>query len=329
MKRGGREEELGALRLAVALYVVVFALKLGVYFVTGAMALLAEALHTLSDIIVSGFLWVAAILSRKRADRDHAFGHARAENVGALVAATLFLSFTSLKLYEDAIPRLFRSEHAPPENLPWAVGVLLLSMVVAAAPMAKLLVQKQRGPAARAQLMELFNDQLGLLAAMAGILLTMRGHALADPVAALVVATIIAVNGVRLFAENSSFLLGRSPGPEFLEEAKRIALSVPGVLDVHDLRAEQTGPPARPNCASSAWPWAAWMNSSSTTRISCASANCPPGSKMPPNLWQSAISAETGAGLQPIGPIRPIPSPMPPSTPGGSNPPTPPSSPMP
>jgi len=88
-------------------------------------------------------------------------------------------------------------------------------------------------------------------------------------------------------------------------------------------------PPARPNCASSAWPWAAWMNSSSTTRISCASANCPPGSKMPPNLWQSAISAETGAGLQPIGPIRPIPSPMPPSTPGGSNPPTPPSSPMP
>lgn len=52
-------QELRALKTAVGVYVVVFALKLAVYVQTGVMALLAEALHTLSDIFVSGFLLIA------------------------------------------------------------------------------------------------------------------------------------------------------------------------------------------------------------------------------------------------------------------------------
>ena len=56
-----QERELRALKLSVVLYVVVLALKLGAYFTTGVMALLAEGLHTLSDIFVSGFLLIAAV----------------------------------------------------------------------------------------------------------------------------------------------------------------------------------------------------------------------------------------------------------------------------
>lgn len=54
-------QELRALKLALGLYLLVFALKLAVFLVTGVLALLAEALHTLSDIFVSGFLVVARI----------------------------------------------------------------------------------------------------------------------------------------------------------------------------------------------------------------------------------------------------------------------------
>jgi divalent metal cation (Fe/Co/Zn/Cd) transporter len=56
------------------------------------------------------------------------------------------------------------------------------------------------------------------------------------------VATIIAYNGIKLFLENFSFLLGRSPGPEYLSRIESQALSVPGVLGIHDLRAEYVGP---------------------------------------------------------------------------------------
>jgi cation diffusion facilitator family transporter len=101
-------EDVRGLQLALAVYALVFAMKLAVYFMTGVMALLAEALHTLSDIFVSGFLLLAAYYSRKAADQLHMFGHGRAQNAAGLVAATLFISFTSYKLYEESIPRLFQ-----------------------------------------------------------------------------------------------------------------------------------------------------------------------------------------------------------------------------
>jgi cation diffusion facilitator family transporter len=235
-------KELRALKLTLGLYAVIFALKLGAYFFTGVLALLAEALHTLSDIFVAGFLLLALIWSRKEADEIHMFGYGRAQNVAALVAATLFVSFTSFKLYEEAIPKLFRAEQTPYQNLWLAVGVIMSSMLIAAAPLIGLLRQKSRGAAAKAQFVELINDELGLLAALAGTLFIMMGRPIADPIAAIFVATIIAVNGVLLFMENLSVLVGRSPGPAFLARVERLARSVPGVFGIHELRAEFIGP---------------------------------------------------------------------------------------
>ncbi|MEW6333357.1 MAG: cation diffusion facilitator family transporter [Thermodesulfobacteriota bacterium] len=235
-------DDIRGLWLALGVYVLVFAMKLAVYFISGIMALLAEALHTLSDIFVSGFLLLAAHYSRRQADDTHMFGYGRAQNIAALVAATLFISFTSFELYREAIPRLFKTAIPAYQNLPLAIGVLVLSMLIAALPLIKLLRQKRRGAASRAQLMELVNDELGLLAALIGTLFVLWGKPWADPLAAVIVATIIAYNAVGLFRENVSFLLGRSPGREYLIQIERLARSVPGVLGVHDLRAETIGP---------------------------------------------------------------------------------------
>lgn len=242
MKATQESGELRALKLAVGLYVFTFALKLAIYFVTGVMAMLAQAMHTLSDILVSGFLLVATIWSRKEADEVHMFGYGRAQGVAALVAATLFLSFTSFELYKESIPRLFRLEKVTYQNLPLALGVLVFSMLISAAPLVSLIRQKKRGAAAKAQLLELLNDELGMVAALIGTLFIMWGRPLADPIATVIIATIIAYNAVGLFRENLCFLMGRSPGPQFLAEVQSVAHSVEGVLGVHDLRAEYVGP---------------------------------------------------------------------------------------
>lgn len=235
-------EDIRSLKIALGAYVIVFAMKLVVYFMSGVMALLAEALHTLSDIFVTGFLLFAAYYSRKSADQVHMFGYGRAQNVAALVAATLFISFTSYKLYEEAIPRLFRTSETTYQNLWLAIAVVVVSMVIAAIPLIRLYTQKQRGAAARAQFLESINDELGLVAALIGTLFIVWGKPIADPIASIAVATIIAYNGVKLFLENFSFLLGRSPGAEYLAKMESQARSVPGVLGVHDLRAEYIGP---------------------------------------------------------------------------------------
>ena len=74
------------------------------------MVLLAKALHTLSDIFISGYLLIALLWSRRKADEVHMFGYGRAQNAAALVAAMLFISFASYTLFEESIPRLFRPE---------------------------------------------------------------------------------------------------------------------------------------------------------------------------------------------------------------------------
>lgn len=239
--RSAHDREIRVLTSAVVLYVVVFGLKIAAWAMSGVMALLAEGLHTLSDIFVTGFLLLAVLASKKRADHVHQFGYGRAQYVGALVAATLFVAFTALELYREAIPKLFHHESKPPENVPIAIAVLVLSILIGAYPLIGLLRQKERGAAARAQLLECINDELGLIAALAGTVLLVLGFPIADPIATLVVALIITVNGIALFRENLSFLLGKAPSDAMLARIRSTAMSVPGVLGTHALRCEHVG----------------------------------------------------------------------------------------
>jgi ferrous-iron efflux pump FieF len=191
---------------------------------------------------VSGFLLVALVWSRKPADERHMFGYGRAQSAAALTAATLFISFTALRLYEEAIPRLFRSEAVDYDNVAVAIVVLVVSMALAGAPLVSLVRNRARGPAAKAQMWELVNDELGLVAALIGTSLAVAGVAWADPLAALVIATIISWKAVSLFRENLCLLIGRAPDRHVIDLVEDAALAVPGVLAVRDLRAEYLTP---------------------------------------------------------------------------------------
>jgi divalent metal cation (Fe/Co/Zn/Cd) transporter len=70
------------------------------------------------------------------------FGHGRAQNVAALLATTLFLSFTSYKLHDESVPKLLHPASLSHQNLPIAIGVLAFSMVFASIPLASLIIQK-------------------------------------------------------------------------------------------------------------------------------------------------------------------------------------------
>lgn len=160
------------------------------------------------------------VWSRKEADEAHMLGYGRAQSVAALVAATLFLSFTSFELYKESIPRLLQPEEATYKSLPLALGVLVLSMLITAVPFVRLVRQKERGAASKAQLLALLNDELRMVAALIGTQFIMWGRPLADPIATLIIATIVAYNAVGLFRENLCFLMGRSPGAGFLAKGK-------------------------------------------------------------------------------------------------------------
>lgn len=230
------------LKIALTGYLVLFILQLATYFSTNILVLLAEALHTLSDVMISIFLLFAVFWSRKPADEFHMFGHGRAQNVAALVSATIFISFMSLEMIREAIPKFFQTEAGEFQNTNLALIVTLVGMSVVAIPLIDILRMKVRGASAKAQLIGLVKDEVSYVAALIGLGLIARGYYLADPVASIIVAIVIAFGGLFLFKENFHYLVGRSPSSQFMEKVESIAKTVKGVLGVHDLKAEYVGP---------------------------------------------------------------------------------------
>jgi len=74
------------------------------------------------------------------------------------------------------------------------------------------------------------------------VILVAQGYVWADSLASVVVGAFIALSGAYLFRENVLYLVGRSPGRQFMEKVEKTAKSVKGVMGVHDLKAEYVGP---------------------------------------------------------------------------------------
>jgi cation diffusion facilitator family transporter len=130
------------------------------------------------------------------------------------------------------------------ENLTIAIGVLVASMVLAAVPLVSMSRLKGLGAAVKAQRVELINDELGVLSALVGTIVISLGYPLADPIATMVIATIIAANAIKMFRDNLGLVIGQSPSTEYIEKVRQIALSTQGVLGIEGFWAEYIGPDA-------------------------------------------------------------------------------------
>jgi len=235
--------ETRGIKIALIGYSILVVMQLATFYLTNILVLLAQALEMLSDVLVSTFLLLSAFWSRKPADEFHMFGHGRAQNVAALVSATILIFFMSLETFREAIPKFFQVPEASEfQNANLALIVILLGMFVVAIPTIDILRVKARGASAKAQLVSLIKDEVSYVAALAAVVLVAQGYYLADPLASLFVAAVIALGGFYLFKDNVHYLVGRAPSKEFIEKVEATAKSVKGVLGVHDLKAEYVGP---------------------------------------------------------------------------------------
>jgi len=230
------------IKIALIGYLILVVLQLAVYFLTNILVVLAQALEMLSDVLISTFLLLSTFWSRKPADEFHMFGHGRAQNVAALVSATILISFMSLETFREAVPKFFQLGAVEFHSTNLALIVILVGMFVIAVPTIDILRVKMRGASVKAQLIALLKDEVSYVAALIAVVLVAQGYYLADSLASMFVATVIALSGLYLFKDNVHYLLGRAPSKQFMEKVESTAKSVKGVLGVHDLKAEYIGP---------------------------------------------------------------------------------------
>ena len=78
--------------------------------------------------------------------------------------------------------------------------------------------------------------------ALVSVILVAQGYYLADPIASVVIGVIILLSGLYLFKDNVHYLVSRAPGKQFADKVQLAAMSVKGVLGIHDFKAEYVGP---------------------------------------------------------------------------------------
>ncbi len=97
--------------LSIILNSILFGLKMWAGIVSGSVAMMADAWHTLSDSFTSIVVILGFWISGKPKDHDHPFGHGRAELIGALVIGVL-LGIVGFNFFKDSVLQLYRTEHA-------------------------------------------------------------------------------------------------------------------------------------------------------------------------------------------------------------------------
>ncbi len=213
-------------------------LKLVTGLISGSLGLLSEALHSGTDLVAALLTFFAVGVSGRPADRHHAYGHGKAENLAALAEAA-FLALLSLVVAYAAIRRF----GDPPElELAWWVFAVIGVVIVVDATRMLLSFRAARryGSAAlQSNAIHFGSDLAGSTAVLVGLLFAREGHPEGDAVAALFVAALVILAAVRLMRGNVDVLMDSVP--DEAEAAARAAISeLPGV-ELRRLRMRQAG----------------------------------------------------------------------------------------
>jgi cation diffusion facilitator family transporter len=229
------------LMFALGCYTLLFALQITAYFSTHILVLLAQSFETLSDVLISVFLLVVTMVSMKPADQEHAFGHERAQNVAAVMSATILIAFFAVEAIRNGIEGFLKTPK-PIHHGGLAILVTLIGMVIVAVPIFVIIREKSRAATTRAQLVSLARDEIAYVIGLVAVILTVRGVTWADPAGSIFVGCMILLGAAYLLKENITFLVGKAPEKETLDELRSSAKSVPGVIGVHRVKAEYIGP---------------------------------------------------------------------------------------
>lgn len=222
--------------ISVGINIVLTAMQVVVGLIAHSQSLIADAMHTLSDIVADAFVLVANRKGAEAADADHPYGHGRYETAASLVLG-LLLAGTGAGILITAAGRLQDLGSMPPVGVAamWAALVTLAAKeglfryMLATA-------QRLRSPMLVANAWHARADALSSLVVAAGIGGALLGFNFADAVAAIIVGGMIVKAGAKFTWDAIRELIDTGLSPEEVAAIRASIAGTPGVLSMHELR---------------------------------------------------------------------------------------------
>jgi cobalt-zinc-cadmium efflux system protein len=220
--------------MVLGLTLAVVALELVGAWVSGSLALLADAGHMVTDAASVAVALSASYVATLPATSRRTFGLHRVEILAALVNAVVLLGVCGY-LAVVGIRRL--SDPVPVDAGPMLVFALV-GLVANAISLTLLVNRKDESLNMRGAYLEVLGDLFGSALVVAAALVVMvAGFTRADPIASLLIAVLILPRSFGLLRDAVAVLLETTPAHLDLDDVRDHLLRVPGVVDVHDLHA--------------------------------------------------------------------------------------------
>jgi cation diffusion facilitator family transporter len=216
------------------------ALKLGTGLLTGSLGLVSAGIESSGDVVAAILTLFAVRLGGRPADKNHPYGHRRAENLAALGEAAI-LTGGGILVVVEAIGRL--TGGGAPFQAHWyvfAVIAVALAIDVSRVLLSLRSAAKFKSAALRSNAFHFAADMAGSLAVLAGLVAVSAGFAQGDAVAALIVAAIIFGAASRLIVENSRVLIDTTPAEAHLR-AEHAITELDDDIELRRLRVRESG----------------------------------------------------------------------------------------
>ena len=233
------------LRLASALSVAVACILVGLKTITllasGSMAILASLTDSALDLLASLVTFYAVRYARTPPDKEHPFGHGKAEAFSALFQAALVFASAAL-IMRACIDNFFHPQVIHQSG--WALAVLVLSIVLTIGLVAvqSAAIQASDSVAISADRTHYVTDLATNLIALAGVGAAALGFGIFDAVAGFAMAAAFIWGAVKVLRAAADHLMDRALGDGDIARIRRLTLADPRVLDVHELRTRLAGP---------------------------------------------------------------------------------------
>ncbi|MBP0598320.1 cation transporter [Herbaspirillum sp. LeCh32-8] len=227
--------------VSIAVNVGLTTLQIGVGIFAGSQALVADGVHSLSDLVADFVVLFAASRSRKQADADHQYGHQRYENAASLALGALLLA-VGVGMLVSAAQKIQAYGHTPPVHVAalWVALAALLGKELLFRYMLRV-AQRVRSSMLVANAWHARSDAASSLVVALGIGASLGGFTLLDPAAAAVVGLMVLRMGWRFGWTALNDLMDRAVSEEESQAIRRTLLETPGVQGLHDLRTRRMG----------------------------------------------------------------------------------------
>ncbi len=233
----------GAAGLSIASNSILIALKLAAGAITGSIAIVTEAIHSLIDLVASVIAFISVRKADEPADEGHPYGHEKVENLAATIEGILILVGAAVIVYE-ATHRL--AVGASVESLGVGIAVMGFSVLANLAVSGVLYRQARvhESPALEGDAAHLRTDALTSAGVLLGLgLVQLTGIDAFDSITALIVAAAIVSAGINIIRRSSGVLVDETlPDAEMDRIEQAIATArTPEVAGYHKLRARRAG----------------------------------------------------------------------------------------